>query len=163
MTRYNGLYDSCGFVHRVRLKRQKNRTYRMRRSNASNPIIASSSEINSVSEIRLSLLGPPNLTRDSAPLKMGRRKAFALLSYLAVTNQSQRRETLAALFWPDSGSSLAFSIRLAVSPLSGSTLFLYVIFLSQLVPSAPDTRHTAHSPASERPRLRSARLESRAK
>ena len=62
-----------------------------------------------MSEIRLSLLGPPNLTRDNAPLKIGRRKAFALLSYLAVTHQPQRRESLATLFWPDSGSSLAFS------------------------------------------------------
>jgi DNA-binding SARP family transcriptional activator len=40
---------------------------------------------------------------------MGRRKAFALLSYLAVTNRSQRRETLATFFWPESDASLAFS------------------------------------------------------
>jgi predicted ATPase/DNA-binding SARP family transcriptional activator len=58
---------------------------------------------------KLLLLGPPQLEQAGEPLKIGRRKALALLAYLAVTGQPHRRETLATLFWPDAPSSLAFS------------------------------------------------------
>lgn len=52
--------------------------------------------------LRLSLLGPPLVTVNSQPLKLGRKKALALLCYLAVTGRVQTRDGLAALFWPES-------------------------------------------------------------
>lgn len=59
--------------------------------------------------MRLYLLGTPKVEADSQQLKIGRQKAFALLSYLAVTRQMHRRETLASLLWPDTEPSLAYS------------------------------------------------------
>lgn len=55
--------------------------------------------------LHLSLLGPPVLERDGAPLELGRRKALALLVYLAMTARSQPREALATLLWPEAASS----------------------------------------------------------
>ena len=52
-------------------------------------------------QINLSLLGSPQLSRDDEPIALDRHKAFALLTYLAVTAQSHRRDTLATLLWPD--------------------------------------------------------------
>jgi hypothetical protein len=47
------------------------------------------------------------LELDGAPVETDRRKALALLAYLAVTKQSHSREALAALFWPDYDQSRA--------------------------------------------------------
>lgn len=51
--------------------------------------------------LRVYLLGPPRLERDGETIELDRRKAMALLVYLAVTGERQRRDTLATLFWPD--------------------------------------------------------------
>ena len=59
--------------------------------------------------LSLYLLGPPRLELDGQPLDIGRRKAVALVAYLAVTGQGQRRDTLAALFWPEFSQSRAVS------------------------------------------------------
>jgi hypothetical protein len=45
--------------------------------------------------LRLFLLGPPRLERDGAVIDIGRRKATALLIYLAATRQSYSRDALA--------------------------------------------------------------------
>lgn len=50
---------------------------------------------------KLVLFGSPHLERDKKPVELGRRKAKALLAYLAVTNQRHNREALAAMFWPE--------------------------------------------------------------
>lgn len=55
------------------------------------------------------VLGPPRLELDSGPVEMPRRKATALLAYLAVSGASQRRETLASFFWPDSDQKRAYA------------------------------------------------------
>ena len=55
-----------------------------------------------VSQLKLYLFSSPRLEQDQAPLKVGRRKATALLAYLAVSGESQPREKLATLLWPDS-------------------------------------------------------------
>ena len=55
-----------------------------------------------VSQLTLSLLGPPHIARDGMPLQVDTRKAIALLAYLAVVGAPQRRDTLATLLWPDS-------------------------------------------------------------
>jgi DNA-binding SARP family transcriptional activator len=52
-------------------------------------------------DLKLHVLGSLHLERDSQSVKVERHMALALLVYLAVTGQPHRRETLAALFWPD--------------------------------------------------------------
>ena len=47
------------------------------------------------------LLGPPRVERDGVAVWLDRRKAIALLAYLAVTGQSHRRDSLVNLLWPD--------------------------------------------------------------
>jgi predicted ATPase/DNA-binding SARP family transcriptional activator len=54
-----------------------------------------------MSGLKLQFLGHPVIERDGVAVKTDRRKAVALLAYLAVGGQAQRRDALAALFWPD--------------------------------------------------------------
>jgi len=54
-----------------------------------------------LSRLSIALLGSPQIDLDGAPLEVDTRKAVAMLAYLAVTGVSHRRETLAALLWPD--------------------------------------------------------------
>ena len=58
-----------------------------------------------MSRLKLYLFGPPRLERTGVPLDLGRRKAEALLAYLAITDQRHSRDALATLFWPESDSS----------------------------------------------------------
>ena len=62
-----------------------------------------------MSEVTLRLFGTPRLDVDGRPAQLGRRKAMALLSYLAVTRSRHHRETLATLLWPESGPEAAYS------------------------------------------------------
>jgi predicted ATPase/DNA-binding SARP family transcriptional activator len=57
--------------------------------------------------LSLYLLGAPRVERDGVPISLGRRKALALLAYLAVTGRPQSRDLLATWFWPESDSSRA--------------------------------------------------------
>lgn len=57
--------------------------------------------------LSLSLLGPPRLEMDGEPVQIGRRKALALLVYLAVTKRLHSRDALATLFWPEYDQSSA--------------------------------------------------------
>ena len=50
-------------------------------------------------------LGPPRIKRDSEPVKLDRRKVIALVAFLAATGESQRRDTLVNLLWPQYDSS----------------------------------------------------------
>lgn len=54
-----------------------------------------------MARLTVSLLGPPRIEVDGAPLRVDTRKAIALLAYLAVTAERQSRDTLATLLWPD--------------------------------------------------------------
>jgi predicted ATPase/DNA-binding SARP family transcriptional activator len=54
-----------------------------------------------MSRLRLKLLGPPRVDLDSEPVHLGRRKALALLAYLALTQRPHSRDALATLFWPN--------------------------------------------------------------
>ena len=58
-----------------------------------------------VSELKLFLFGPPRLERAGQPVPLTRRRAKALLAYLALNPQSHSRDSLVALFWPDYDSS----------------------------------------------------------
>ena len=55
----------------------------------------------------LQLFGTPVLHWNGTPVRLDRRKAMALLSYLAVTRRCHHRETLATLLWPESESESA--------------------------------------------------------
>ena len=52
-----------------------------------------------MSKLKLFLFGSPQLEIDNTPIELERRKAMALLAYLAVTQKSHRRDTLAALLF----------------------------------------------------------------
>jgi DNA-binding SARP family transcriptional activator/pimeloyl-ACP methyl ester carboxylesterase len=60
-----------------------------------------------MSELKLFFLGPPRVELDGAPIEFQRRKALALLIYLAVSGQAHARDALATLFWPDQSQSRA--------------------------------------------------------
>jgi predicted ATPase/DNA-binding SARP family transcriptional activator len=60
-----------------------------------------------MSRLALYLLGPPRLEVDGKPAHISRRKAVALLAYLAVTKQSHSRDSLATLLWPEYDQSRA--------------------------------------------------------
>jgi DNA-binding SARP family transcriptional activator len=57
--------------------------------------------------LSLYLLGPPRLELDGEALNIGRRKAVALIAYLAVTGRGHTRDTLATLLWPEFDQSRA--------------------------------------------------------
>ncbi len=74
-----------------------------------------------MSRLALYLLGPPRLELDGEPVHLPRRKALALLAYLAVTGRSHSRDSLAALFWPrfDQRSARA-ELRRILSVINGA-------------------------------------------
>jgi predicted ATPase/DNA-binding SARP family transcriptional activator len=53
------------------------------------------------SRLALYLLGPPRVELDGEPVKLDRHKALALLAYLAITGERQRRDALVNLLWPE--------------------------------------------------------------
>ena len=55
--------------------------------------------------LTIRLFGSPELELSGRPVETDRRKAVALLAYLAVTGIPQSRDALAALFWPDFDTS----------------------------------------------------------
>ncbi|MBV7331286.1 AAA family ATPase [Chloroflexi bacterium TSY] len=54
-----------------------------------------------MSRLRLYLFGSPQIELDDLPLSLSRRKALALLVYLAIEQQPQSRDSLAAFLWPE--------------------------------------------------------------
>ena len=59
--------------------------------------------------LALNFLGIPQLYLDNTPITTDRRKAVALLAYLAMHRGKQPREFLSGLFWPDYEQAKAFS------------------------------------------------------
>ncbi|MCB0170514.1 MAG: AAA family ATPase [Anaerolineae bacterium] len=69
--------------------------------------------------LKLFFLGPPRFEHNGSPLDIGRRKAVALLAYLALSDQSHSRDALATLFWPEADQSRARgTLRRALSDLN---------------------------------------------
>lgn len=58
--------------------------------------------------LALFYLGPPRIELDGAPVEVKLAKANALLAYLAVTGQSDSREALATLLWPEHDPAHAY-------------------------------------------------------
>ncbi len=61
----------------------------------------------SANPLRIALLGPPLVEVDGRPLDVDTRKAIALLAYLAYTGRPARRDSLAALLWPETNPDRA--------------------------------------------------------
>ncbi len=61
-----------------------------------------------VGPLRLCFLGPPAIELGKRAVRPPTRKATALLAYLALSPRGARRESLAALFWPELGQAAAF-------------------------------------------------------
>jgi len=57
--------------------------------------------------LKLYFFGPPRVELDDVPVHIGRRKALALLVYLALTDRPHSRDALATLFYPDLSQSRA--------------------------------------------------------
>lgn len=55
-----------------------------------------------MARLTITLLGAPHFERDGVPLDLTARKSVALLAYLAETGVPHTRDTLVALFWPES-------------------------------------------------------------
>jgi predicted ATPase/DNA-binding SARP family transcriptional activator len=60
-----------------------------------------------MSQLALYLLGPPRIELGDEPVHISRRKAVALLAHLAVEGGLHRRDSLAALIWPEYDRSSA--------------------------------------------------------
>ncbi len=60
-----------------------------------------------MSTLKLYLLGSPRVEYDSRTVEIPRHKALALLAYLAITQESHTRDTLAAMLWPEADASHA--------------------------------------------------------
>ena len=58
-----------------------------------------------MSRLALHLLGPLRIEIDGEPIRLHRRKAVALLAYLAVTGESHPRDGLVNLLWPELDST----------------------------------------------------------
>jgi WD40 repeat protein/DNA-binding SARP family transcriptional activator len=72
-----------------------------------------------MARLTLHLLGAPQLSLAGRPLTIQRRKVLALLCYLAIRREKHRRESLAALFWPESDQRKAHgSLRRSLSILN---------------------------------------------
>lgn len=59
--------------------------------------------------LALYLLGPPKLELNNEAVLIYRRKALALIAYLAVNRERYAREYLSALLWPDHDRAKAFT------------------------------------------------------
>ncbi len=60
-------------------------------------------------KLKLFLLGAPSFELDGQPADISRRKAIALMAYLAVEGQPHTRDDLATLFWPDYEPAQSFA------------------------------------------------------
>lgn len=62
-----------------------------------------------MAELNIYLFGAPRIEREDKAVILDRNKALALLAYLAVEGGGHRRETLAALFWPEYDHEKSFA------------------------------------------------------
>ena len=51
--------------------------------------------------LELQLLGPPRIRVNGTPVPIGRKKALALLVYVALSGTAHTRDSLATLLWPE--------------------------------------------------------------
>ena len=86
-----------------------------------------------MSELCVYLFGYPRVECDEVSVPIRRRKALALLSYLAATGSSHSRDVLAALLWPEHEAARAYAfLRNALWILNATPLSKWLV----------STRHT---------------------
>ncbi len=122
-----------------------------------------------MSRLRLFLLGTPQFELDGAMIELDRRKAVALLAYLAVTARPHHRDDLATLFWPELDQSRArAALRRTLSTLNvaltgdwlsadretielkrGPTLWLDVEQFQSLLATGETHGHPANEPCTD--------------
>lgn len=69
-----------------------------------------------MAQLKIYLFGATRIYLDDLPVHIVRRKAMAMLAYLAVTGKPHERDTLGAIFWPESADSRN-QVRVALSTL----------------------------------------------
>ena len=70
--------------------------------------------------LKVLLMGAPRVEVDGAPIDVDTRKAVALLAYLAIEGEAARRDSLAALLWPEYDTEAARgALRRTLSTLKG--------------------------------------------
>ncbi|MFW6068382.1 MAG: AfsR/SARP family transcriptional regulator, partial [Chloroflexota bacterium] len=105
-------------------------------------------EDNPAQQLSINLFGPPTLAAGGQQVEISRRKAVALLCYLAVTGQKHSRDALAALFWPEASQRRArASLRSALWSLNKTPLEEWLRVEAETVslhPNAPLDLDVAH-------------------
>ncbi|HET7838705.1 MAG TPA: hypothetical protein VFL04_03015, partial [Rectinemataceae bacterium] len=100
--------------------------------------------------VRIRLLGPPFLETSARRIALSRRKSLALLAWIAVKGP-QRRDSAAALLWPESGGASArTNLRSAIFDINTAS-DAEILALSDdsigLVPDRVDLDHAAFEAA----------------
>ena len=76
-----------------------------------------------MAHLALYLFGPPRVELNNKLLAFDRRKAIALLAYLAITGEAHSRDALAALLWPDLDQQRArAALRRTLTALNKATI-----------------------------------------
>jgi WD40 repeat protein/DNA-binding SARP family transcriptional activator len=89
--------------------------------------------------LSLYFLGSPRLESEGEPLAIPRRKALALLSYLAVTADSHSRDKLATLFWPEANQRRArASLRNALWDLNQTPVGSWLVVEPEIISLSPE-------------------------
>lgn len=84
--------------------------------------------------LKILLLGHPRITYKDEDIELKRRKAFALLAYLAVTRKAHSRDSLTAIFFPDQDEKQARSgLRLLLTDLNKTVLSDFLVIERNLV------------------------------
>lgn len=61
--------------------------------------------VDTVSKLRICLLGPFRIEGDAGPIHLPRRKAESLLAYLLLHPEGHSRDALATILWGDSSDA----------------------------------------------------------
>ncbi len=84
--------------------------------------------------LKILLLGHPSITYHDDNVELKRRKAFALLAYLAVTRKAHSRDSLTAIFFPDQDEKQARSgLRLLLTDLNKTAISDFLVIERNLV------------------------------
>ena len=89
--------------------------------------------------LKLSLLGTPIIELDGTPITIRRSKGLALLVYLAVSSEPQRRDGLSTLLWPESSQRVArSSLRRELSHLKKALVGEWLVVEGETIGLQPD-------------------------
>jgi len=104
-----------------------------------------------MSQLSISLFGAPQIENDGKALKINRRKAVALLAYLAITQQSHSRDALATMFWPEADQSHArAALRSALWVLNKTALKEWLLVEPEMVQLRSETSEEHSASSSEK-------------